>query len=105
MEVIAQRKNVPKLQKVDIRTSTWKKISHGLYDYQAEQDQYRKESLTSDANCDIYRSEDAPKTLAKTIPHTRKLPEKFIHVASVTTEREGSNARVMLKPIASQSGK
>lgn len=40
---------------VEMNVTTWTKDSHGLYDYQAQPQQYRKEVFYLDIECKLFR--------------------------------------------------
>lgn len=43
------------LLSVEVNISTWIKDSHGLYDYEAQEDAYRRETQYIKNSCKIYR--------------------------------------------------
>lgn len=44
-----------RLRSFEVSTSTWIKDSHGLYDYEAQEDNYKKEKHYLKGNCKVYR--------------------------------------------------
>ena len=51
------------LYSVEVSISTWTKDSHGLYDYEAQEDSYRQETHFINKSCKIYRDNHKPDTV------------------------------------------
>ena len=51
------------LYSIEIKISTWTKDSHGLYDYEAQEDNYRTETVYVKNSCKIYRNNNTYETV------------------------------------------
>ena len=78
-----------------MRISTWNKDSHGLYDYESAQDNYKNDTYYIDATTLIYRDQISilfiildSITALQTKSDARAMRDSFAQIATISIDRK-----------------